>query len=98
MSIIKAVAAENEAKNAPYRVPLPPETQRACIDLPGEKIRCVVYKPNLQIMLRKHRDVVFDIQLFKGMQYTVQADQSDFYNVRDKNSAVLATGKFTVKH
>lgn len=35
-------------------------------------------------MLRKHRDVVFDIQLFKGMQYTVQADHSDFYNVRDK--------------
>jgi hypothetical protein len=84
MSILKAVAAENEAKNAPFRVPLPPETQRVCIDLPGEKIRCVVHKPNLQIMLRKHRDVVFDIKLFKGMQYTVEADQSDFYNARDK--------------
>jgi hypothetical protein len=84
MSILKAVAAENEAKNAPFRVPLPPETQRVCIDLPGEKIRCVVHKPNLQIMLRKHRDVVFDIKLFKGMQYTIEADQSDFYNARDK--------------
>jgi hypothetical protein len=84
MSILKAVAAENEAKNAPFRVPLPPETQRVCIDLPGEKIRCVVHKPNLQIMLRKHRDVIFDIKQFKGMQYTVEADQSDFYNDRDK--------------
>ena len=84
MSILKAVAAENDAKNASYRVPLPPETQRVCIDLPGEQIRCVVHKPNLQIMLRKHRDVVFDIKLFKGMQYTVEADQSDFYNARDK--------------
>lgn len=84
MSILKAVAAENEAKNAPYRMPLPAETQRVCIDLPGEHLRCVVHKPNLQIMLRKHRDVVFDIRLFKGMQYTVEADQSDFYSAKDK--------------
>jgi hypothetical protein len=84
MSILKAVTAENEAKNAPFRVPLPPETQRVCIDLPGEHIRCIAHKPNLQIVLRKHIDVVFDIKLFKGMQYTVEADQNDFYNARDK--------------
>ena len=46
-----------------------------CIDLPGEEPRYVV---------RKHRDVIFDLQLFKGMVYTVEADQCDFYNARDK--------------
>lgn len=64
--------------------PVPPDTQRVCIDLPGEDFRCYVHKPKVQIMLRKHRDVVFDIQLFKGMSYTVHADKSDFYNARDK--------------
>lgn len=64
--------------------PLPPDTQRVCIDLPGEKFRCYVHKPKVQVMLRKHRDVVFDIQLFKGMSYTVHAEKSDFYNARDK--------------
>lgn len=84
MSILQAVAAESAAKKAPYRVPLPEDTQRVCIDLPGEDIRCYVHKPKLQIVLRKHRDVIFDIKLFKGTQYTVEADQSDFYNARDK--------------
>lgn len=64
--------------------PLPPNTQRVCIDLPGEDFRCYVHKPKVQVMLRKHRDVIFDIQLFKGMSYTVHADKSDFYNTRDK--------------
>jgi len=84
MSILQAVAADNAAKKAPYKVPLPADTQRVCIDLPGEDMRCIVHKTKLQIVLRKHRDVIFDIQLFKGMQYTVEADQSDFYNARDK--------------
>ncbi|MES2088463.1 MAG: hypothetical protein V4532_00545, partial [Pseudomonadota bacterium] len=46
-------------------------------------------------MLRKHRDVIFDIQLFKGMAYTMEANQSDFYNARDKQ-VVLHTKKQTV--
>lgn len=65
------------------------DTQQVCIDLPGEDIRCYIYKPKLQIMLRKHRDVIFDIALFNGMTYTVEADQSDFYNARDKKIVLL---------
>lgn len=75
------------AANQPQKTktpPLPPDTLRVCIDLPGEKFRCYVHKPKVQVMLRKHRDVVFDIQLFKGMSYTVHAEKSDFYNARDK--------------
>lgn len=64
--------------------PLPSDTQRVCIDLPGEDFRCYAHKPKVQVMLRKHRDVVIDIQLFKGMSYTVHAEKSDFYNARDK--------------
>jgi len=64
--------------------PLPSDTQRVCIDLPGEDFRCYAHKPKVQVMLRKHRDVVIDIQLFKGMSYIVHAEKSDFYNARDK--------------
>lgn len=80
MSILAALEAE--AKTKPRA--LPADTQQACIDLPGETVRCIVYKPKLEIMLRKHRDVIFELQLFKGMQYTVEAEDSDFYNARDK--------------
>jgi len=75
--------AANQAKSA-KTPPLPPDTQRVCIDLPGETFRCYTHKQKVQVMLRKHRDVIFDIQLFKGMSYTVHADKSDFYNARDK--------------
>lgn len=79
-----ALASLENNQNKPKTPPVPPDTQRVCIDLPGETFRCYPYKPKVQIMLRKHRDVVFDIQLFKGMSYTVEAEKSDFYNARDK--------------
>lgn len=78
-----ATLAANQEKKA-KTPPLPPDTQRVCIDLPGETFRCYTHKQKVQVMLRKHRDVIFDIQLFKGMSYTVHADKSDFYNARDK--------------
>jgi hypothetical protein len=80
-SILEAAQAD---RRPPPPKPLPADTQQVCIDLPSEEIRCYIYKPKLEIMLRKHRDVIFDVQLFKGMTYTVEADQSDFYNTRDK--------------
>lgn len=64
--------------------PVPHDTQRVYIDLPGEDFKCYVHKPKVQVMLRKHRDVIFDIQLFKGRSYTVHAEMGDFYNERDK--------------
>ena len=79
-----------EEKSSPAPRVLPPDTQQECIDLPGEEVRCVVRKPKLEIMLRKHRDVVFDVRLFKGMQYTVEADEGDFYNARDKKIVLRA--------
>lgn len=70
-SILEAAQAD---RRPPPPKPLPADTQQVCIDLPGEEIRCYIYKPKLEIMLRKHRDVIFDIEMFKGMQYTVEAD------------------------
>lgn len=93
MSLLAAAAESRSPKKTPRIVPA--DTQQVCIDLPGEDVRCVVHKPKLEIMLRKHRDVVFEIQLFKGMSYTVEADQSDFYNARDKK-IVQHTKKQTV--
>jgi hypothetical protein len=86
VSILQAI---EKPQKAAARV-IPADTQQVCIDLPGEPIRCVVHKPKLEVMLRKHRDVIFDIQLFKGMTYTVEADQSDFYNARDKKIVLHA--------
>lgn len=80
MSILKAI---EDSKRPPAKV-VPADTQQTCIDLPGEAIRCVVHKPKLEVVLRKHRDVIFDIKLQEGAKYTVEADQSDFYNARDK--------------
>lgn len=83
--MLKTAAAENEAKKSPpVRPPVPADTQQVCIDLPGEVIQCYIHKTKLEILLRKHRDVIFDLKLFKGASYSVEAEKSDFYNARDK--------------
>jgi hypothetical protein len=88
MSVLAAAAETRHPKRKPRTIPK--DTQQVCIDLPGEDVKCVVHKPKLEILLRKHRDVILDIQLFKGMGYTVEADTSDFYNARDKKIVLHA--------
>lgn len=61
-----------------------PTQQDVCIDLPGETVQCWRSSDNIKVILRKHRDVIFDLNLVKGRTYTVQATDSDFYNARDK--------------
>lgn len=82
-SILEALAQDRKPSQ-PKTKNLPPKTQRVCIDLPGEEFSCYVTEPNVEVMLRKHRDVVFDIDQGKSATYAVFADQSDFYNARDK--------------
>jgi hypothetical protein len=69
--------------------------QELHIDLPGEIVRCWRSGDNVKVVLRKHRDVIFDINLGKGKKYTIQATDSDFYNARDKK-LVYAKQKGTV--
>jgi hypothetical protein len=69
--------------------------QEVHIDLPGEIVKCWRSGDNLKVVLRKHRDVIFDINLDKEKTYTVQATHSDFYNARDKK-LVYAKQKGTV--
>lgn len=45
------------------------KTQQLCIDLPGEAVQCWRSSDNLQILLRKHRDVIFDIRIGNGASY-----------------------------
>jgi hypothetical protein len=61
-----------------------PTQQDVCIDLPGETVQCWRSNDNIKVILRKHRDVIFDLNLGKGKTYTVQATESNFYNARDK--------------
>ena len=56
----------------------PPTQQKICIDLPGEQVQCWRSSDNIQVILRKHRDVVFDINFQTGATYTVES-KADFY-------------------
>lgn len=67
------------------------DTQVTCIDLPGEPIRCVRTKPKLRVVLRKHRDVVFDIKLGSGGSYSVESEKSNFYSERDSRLIMPGT-------
>lgn len=61
-----------------------PTQQDVCIDLPGETVQCWRSSDNIRVVLRKHRDVIFDLNLGKDKTYTIQSTESDFYNARDK--------------
>lgn len=59
------------------------KTQDVCIDLPGETVKCWRSSDNIRVILRKHRDVIFDINLDRNAIYTVEST-SGFYSPRDK--------------
>lgn len=56
-----------------------PSTQDVCIDLPGETVQCWRSSDKIRVVLRKHRDVIFDIALQSGALYTVES-KGEFYN------------------
>jgi hypothetical protein len=60
-----------------------PTVQDVCIDLPGETVQCWRSSDKIRVILRKHRDVIFDINLSKDAIYTVEST-SDFYSPREK--------------
>lgn len=57
--------------------------QEVCIDLPGEAVQCWRSSDNIKVVLRKHRDVFFDVNLTTGTSYTVES-LHDFYCPREK--------------
>lgn len=69
-------------KGRPHAVD--PNPYIATIDLPGETVQGWCSSNKIKVILRKHRDVLFDIRLFKGMVYTVHSEQSAFYDARQK--------------
>jgi hypothetical protein len=66
------------------------KTQDVCIDLPGESVKCWRSSDNIRVILRKHRDVIFDINLSKDAIYTVEST-SDFYSPREKKLSKKAS-------
>jgi hypothetical protein len=61
-----------------------PHLSSTTIDLPGETVQFWRSTEKVKVVLRKHRDILLDIQLFKGMRYTVHAEQSAFYDAGGK--------------
>jgi hypothetical protein len=55
-----------------------PTVQDFCIDLPGETVQCWRSSDKVRVVLRKHRDVIFDINLQAGASYSVES-RSVFY-------------------
>lgn len=58
-------------------------SQEICIDLPGEAVKCWRSADKVRVVLRKHRDIFFDVKMMKGMSYTIEST-SDFYSPRDR--------------
>lgn len=61
-----------------------PTEQKICIDLPGERVQCWRSSDNIQVILRKHRDVIFELKLAQDRTYSVESTGSDFYNANEK--------------
>lgn len=60
-----------------------PTTQEVCIDLPGESVRCWRSSDNIKVILRKHRDIFFDVNIKPGTLYSVESAY-EFYCPREK--------------
>ncbi|RYG98302.1 MAG: hypothetical protein EON58_07530 [Alphaproteobacteria bacterium] len=59
------------------------KAQEVCIDLPGQFVQCWRSSDKVKVVLRKHRDVIFDINLTKDATYTVES-KSEFYSPRER--------------
>ncbi|VXB40256.1 hypothetical protein [Massilia sp. 9I] len=68
------------------------KAQTVCIDLPGESVQCWRSTDKVQVVLKKHRDVVFDLKLGSQRSYTVESTGSDFYDA-EKKKLVAGQGK-----
>ncbi|RQR27513.1 hypothetical protein DIE23_26890 [Burkholderia sp. Bp9143] len=63
-----------------------------CIDLPGEPVSCWA-ESDITVLLRKHRDVIFDLHISKGATYTVEAPEDWIYDVAQKKR--VKQGRFS---
>jgi len=71
-----ASAAFSQRKNKTVVVP---------IDLPGQPIQCWIGDAEkVKVILRKPRDVIFDIELCNGRLYNVKSESSHMYDVKIK--------------
>lgn len=66
--------------------------QAVCVDLPGETVRCWRSTDKVQVILRKHRDIIFDLKLGGNKKFTVESTGSDFYNA-DRKKIIAGAGK-----
>ncbi|MBN3818236.1 hypothetical protein G3N57_17220 [Paraburkholderia sp. Se-20369] len=63
-----------------------------CIDLPGEPVSCWA-ETDVTVLLRKHRDVIFDLHTSKGATYSVEAPDDWIYDVTQKKR--VKQGRFS---
>ncbi|RAD11361.1 hypothetical protein DN523_07995 [Burkholderia multivorans] len=65
---------------------------QVCIDLPGEPVSCWA-ETDVTVLLRKHRDVIFDLHISKGASYTVEAPEDWIYDVAQRKR--VKQGRFS---
>ncbi|UEP35174.1 hypothetical protein LL998_02460 [Burkholderia ambifaria] len=63
-----------------------------CIDLPGEPVSCWA-ESDITVLLRKHRDVIFDLHISKGATYSLEAPEDWIYDVAQKKR--VKQGRFS---
>lgn len=76
-STLKATATQQKK--------VPVKGELICIDLPGEDFRiqgpgCFMVK-DYTVLLRKHRDVIFDLNVGNGATYSIESKEDWFYEV-----------------
>ena len=75
-------------KNLAHQRKLKPNEHLVCIDLPGQEhdIPCHSFAKvtDVYVLLRKWRDVVFDLNTGSGATYTVESTQDWIYDFKAK--------------
>jgi hypothetical protein len=76
---------------------VPVKGELICIDLPGEDFKiqgpgCFMVK-DYTVLLRKHRDVVFDFNIGNGATYVIETNEDWFYDLKAGKRTQRATFK-----
>jgi hypothetical protein len=89
--------ASVKRNQTPQQKKVPVKGELICIDLPGEGFKiqgpgCFMVK-DYTVLLRKHRDVVFDFSIGNGATYVIETNEDWFYDLKAGKRTQRATFK-----
>lgn len=88
-SVLKA--AQESRKNNTH--PPQDDSQTICVDYGGEMVQCVMGHKKIRIVVRKHREVIFDFDLGDQSTYSVEAASDRFFCPKIKSVTKKVTFK-----